>query len=161
MSSVPFSDHRYVCIEIKNKKIERGPGYWKFNNYLLKDPNFLTMMNQTIENYNLNNLHVTDAQMKWELLKLEIKQKSINFGIIRKRQQNKHAESLYAQLDECDKILGHSPENAETIEKRNKIKLELEIIEDERAKRIQNLARVKWIEEGEKKHSLLYETRKK
>ena len=150
MSSVPFSDHRYVSIEIKNKKIERGPGYWKFNNFLLKDKNFITMMNQTIENYHQNNVNRLDKQMKWELLKLEIKQKAINFGKIRKRQQSKQAEKLYAQLDEYDRTLGENPDNEEIIEKRNRIKLEVEIIEDERAKRIQNLARVKWIEQGEK-----------
>ena len=161
MISIPFSDHRYVCIDIKNKQIERGPGYWKFNNFLLKDQVFVTLMNELIDNSHTKHRDMQDKQKKWEILKYEIKEKSIEYGKKRKRDQNCRASTLYKQLDEHEKKLGTEPNNEEIISKRNKVKIELELIEDERTKRIQNLARIKWVEEGEKNTAYFMNLEKK
>lgn len=49
MHSVPFSDHRCIQTVIKCSQFERGPGYWSFNNNMLRDPDFVYMVNELID----------------------------------------------------------------------------------------------------------------
>lgn len=39
------SDHQLISIHLMLSEIPRGPGYWKFNQSLLNDPNFITKTN--------------------------------------------------------------------------------------------------------------------
>ena len=48
------TDHSLVNMNIKFSTIKRGSGYWKFNNELLKDEKFVTMIkNKIIETVKL------------------------------------------------------------------------------------------------------------
>ena len=42
------SDHCPIDLEIDFSKFQRGRGFWKFNNSLLKDPEYLTLINKVI-----------------------------------------------------------------------------------------------------------------
>lgn len=35
----PLSDHSLISVDLGNTQEKRGPGYWRFNNQLLQDPN--------------------------------------------------------------------------------------------------------------------------
>ena len=48
--SVASTDHRGCSVSVKFAEIERGPGYWKFNNSLLRDSIFVNQMNTVINN---------------------------------------------------------------------------------------------------------------
>ena len=39
-----FSDHSIPSIELDFRNFERGRGYWKFNNSLLKDPDYVEIV---------------------------------------------------------------------------------------------------------------------
>lgn len=54
--SNPYSDHRGVQLNIKSSDTQRGPGYYKFNNLLLKDSSFVSSMNSTIDDFSTANL---------------------------------------------------------------------------------------------------------
>ena len=43
------SDHSAIELEIDFSKFERGRGFWKFNSSLLQDPNYLTLIKDTIK----------------------------------------------------------------------------------------------------------------
>lgn len=43
------SDHSFVIVDIQLMEVQRGPGYWKFNNSLLRDRNFVHAANVIIE----------------------------------------------------------------------------------------------------------------
>ena len=68
--SVPFSDHRGCSISIQESDIKRGNGYWKFNNSLLQDINYIGKMNMFLDEYHGK---YEDAQLDWEILKIQIK----------------------------------------------------------------------------------------
>ena len=57
--SVPSSDHRGVSVWLRNANCARGPGYWKFNNSLLKDKTFIDNMNQIIDWFILDSVKKT------------------------------------------------------------------------------------------------------
>ena len=48
------SDHSSIELNIKIKTFVRGKGVWKFNCSLLKDPNFLTLINNMIDKVTIN-----------------------------------------------------------------------------------------------------------
>ena len=47
--SVPFTDHRAVSLDVCSSSFVRGPGYWRFNNSLLKEQAFIDKMNNLLE----------------------------------------------------------------------------------------------------------------
>ena len=43
-----YSDHCSIDLEIDFAKFQRGRGFWKFNNSLLNDPEYLTLIKEVI-----------------------------------------------------------------------------------------------------------------
>ena len=81
LNSFPTSDHRGVVAQIRLMKIHRGPGYWKMNNALLKESNYLDLVNKTIDEFNAKEeYHNVSGDLRWELLKLDIKETTINYS---------------------------------------------------------------------------------
>ena len=71
--SVTSTDHRGCSVLIKFAEIERGPGYWKFNNSLLKDLAYVSQINTLIDNHAAGLENKFDYQIQWELLKVKIR----------------------------------------------------------------------------------------
>ena len=50
-----------------------GPGYWKFNNNLLDDDNYMSLIKQVIADYKSNNpAEICNPQIRWNALKCVI-----------------------------------------------------------------------------------------
>ena len=83
------TDHSPLfCSFLSLSNISRGRGLWKFNNSLISNSNFVDEMKTLIQKviFSLeNDTYLTD-QVKWELLKYEIRKFAINFS--RKLAQN-------------------------------------------------------------------------
>ena len=70
--SVASTDLRGCSVLVKFAEIERGPGYWKFNNSLLKDSIFVNQMNAVIDNHTAGLDSKSDNQLEWKFLKMKI-----------------------------------------------------------------------------------------
>ena len=68
--SIASTDHRECSVLIKYAEIDRGPGYWKFNNSLLKYLAYVNRMNTLIDNHTAGLENKSDYQIEWELLKV-------------------------------------------------------------------------------------------
>ena len=149
MYSFASSDHRGVAMELKCHDQTRGPGFWKFNNALLKDINFVDKINNVITEFLAEHTD-TEADLKWELLKIQLKSEAIQYSkrIAIDKKNNKIL--LQSEFDQIDKSLARDPHNEDMIRNREAIRVKLEILEREAAKSAQTRARMKWIEEGEK-----------
>ena len=143
--SVPFSDHRGCYIHLKLTHLTRGPGYWKFPNHLLHDIDYVQEMNKLIESH-----AEEDPQTSWELLKAKIKSFSTTYSLKKSIEKRNKSVSLQNQLNDLDKMLSRDPKCEQSKNRREKIKLELEILEQTKARAAQVRARVAWIEKGEK-----------
>ena len=44
------TDHKTVNSRISSENLERGQGFWKFNNHLLHEPDYVDFMNKKIDN---------------------------------------------------------------------------------------------------------------
>ena len=83
------SDHSPVKIRLKSPYTVKGLGYWKFNNSLLDDNNFVQNMKQVIneiiplmDNYN-------DPRIGWEYLKLKMRGYARDIAIKNAKQRKK------------------------------------------------------------------------
>ena len=76
------SDHSPVTILIKpeDKQQKRGPGYWKFNNSLLENEDFVTKMSFIIKHAAEKHKDIADKRLYWEMLKMEIRIFAIRFA---------------------------------------------------------------------------------
>ena len=75
---VSCSDHKAIIAELNNLNFKRGPSQWQLNISLLNDTDYITFINNIIDNFLTFNTH-TSYQRLWELLKAEIKSSSIQF----------------------------------------------------------------------------------
>ena len=64
IQSVASTDHRGCSVLVIFAEIERGPGYWKFNNSLLKDTIFVNQINTVIDNHTAGLDSKSDNQLE-------------------------------------------------------------------------------------------------
>ena len=66
-------DHKAVKLKLNSPNNKRGPGLWKFNNSLLDDEGYPTLIR---ENYSLISekySRLEDKRLKWELVRMELR----------------------------------------------------------------------------------------
>lgn len=67
ISPHPLSDHSMLTLRVGIEELDRGPGYWRFNNTLLEDATFIQDMTahitSTIQNNSIENPNVA---WEWE-----------------------------------------------------------------------------------------------
>ena len=83
------SDHSPVTISLtaEDQGVPRGPGFWKFNNSLLENEEFVTKLKFLILNAKEKYREVTDKRLFWEMIKMERKEKEkrdTEFTLLRK-----------------------------------------------------------------------------
>ena len=148
--SVPMSDHRGCGIAILLSEIVKGPGYWKFNNSLLEDIDYVNQMNEVIDSVVTDYNTANQDQQSWELLKLRIKQFSIRYSRQKNLERKNELLNLYNELNDLDVVLSASPSSAVTQAKREQVKLKIEMTEQHKARSVQVRARARWLKKEEK-----------
>ena len=86
-----LSDHSPVCLSIKTSKgsFEKGANYWKFNKLLLRDAVFLEGLKKLIEEKKIEYSNM-DNQIKWELMKFEIRKFAMRYSKKVAREKKRH-----------------------------------------------------------------------
>ena len=144
------SDHSPILASfvISNNVSLRGPGLWKFNNSLVTNAKFVEEMNEhirkTISNFK-NDPNLCD-QMKWELLKYEIRSFSINFS----KNIAKQSRILQNNLEKKIKSLESNLDNDENFQEYTNAKNELETIYSKISEGIRIRSKSDWYQYGEK-----------
>ena len=69
-----FSDHSAITLSMSSvvTGTKSGPGFWKFNNSLLTDQNYLQMITTQIPEFVSKYQELTDKRLLWDLIKMEI-----------------------------------------------------------------------------------------
>ena len=143
------SDHKAVTVTLETGLFRRGPSYWKFNNALIKDPEFVSTLNQYIEDSLGENLS-EDKEIKWELLKVKMKAKIIQYCTHKSKAKQLAEKALVNELNILNKSILEQPDDLELARRYWETKKQLEIQEMARTRGAQTRARIKWIEQGEK-----------
>ena len=130
---------------------KRGKGYWKLNNSYLEHDEYqdgiIRIYDEIIAEY--------DQQVSlltlWDYFKLKIKQFSISYGIAQASKFNNACKQLELMLDQVDKDIAQSNAcSLDDIQRRRKLKEELDELYRKKSKGYQMRSRAKYVEDGER-----------
>ena len=159
------SDHSLVTLEIMKNEFKRDRQFWKFNNSLLKDKNYVHNIKELINNikrrysipvYNFDNfndipedelLFTISDQLFFETLLMEIRGKTISYSSYKKKIERETEEGILKEIKELEKDVENLAENVQRLEN---LKTELQSL---RSKKIEGMivrSKAQWISEGEK-----------
>ena len=145
-------DHKSIFLNIEIKReFARGPGLWKFNNTLLEDDNYKELIEFYYPQILVKYHEVTDKQLLWELIKMELRAKTIKYSKEKRSQLRNEEKALQEELQELDrKICNNDVFDQETLEKYESAKGKLKRIHDIRGKEAIFRSKTKWLEQGER-----------
>ena len=74
------TDHSpvYMDLSLDDIKLQKGNGFWKYNSSLNKDPVYKENLRNLIRVFLQENLDL-NKQLKWELLKYEVKKYTLSY----------------------------------------------------------------------------------
>ena len=149
------SDHSLITVDLNFITQERGKGYWKFNNSLLYDPEYVKKVketiNETVSSYRLpeNEAFSIDDQMLFEMIKLQVRGITISHSSYKKRLKEREENKIEKQTAKLQKVLDENPTNGLKEEIENK-KQQLKNIREIKLKGSMIRSRAKWNLQGEK-----------
>ena len=89
-----LSDHSFVQLEISISTFLRGKGFWKFNNALLYDNDYVTQLNEVLHKYDMEKSQDDPLDgLTWEHLKYHMQQKTIRYV------KDKHRERMLKKME--------------------------------------------------------------
>lgn len=147
ISPQPLSDHCTVSLEISLAETKRGPGFWRFDNTLLTDMEFIEAMRTHLVEVQLEAF--VSPNMRWEWIKYKIRSFTIHFSISRNRRRKNQVKDLEDRLEfiRREHDLTGSNDITEEVES---IKRELKEIYHHRAAAAIFKAKARWSQSGEK-----------
>jgi hypothetical protein len=147
-----------VSVSFQFHNQERGRGTWKFNNSLLYDPDYVTLVknciHEVILQYSVPTLDEDLAfsindQLLWEIIKMTIRGKTIAFASHKKREREKREKELEKNLENLYVSFNENP--TEIIRQNIDVnETELKNLREEKIKGLIIHAKAKWQVEGEK-----------
>ncbi len=157
--TVPMTDHRAVKITCESKELPRGPSYYKFNDSLLTNIQFLDTINNLIATLKIK-FKDFDPIDKWEIIKSNIKEKSMEFSKNLAKEKEETVIEVESRINHLERSLCLQPNNAKIIKDLNEEKLKYEIMLESKRKGAAIRSKSKWIENGERSTKFFFSLEK-
>ena len=157
------SDHSATVLKLSpTNEGERGRSYWKSNNSLLDDNNFIEGLRQKIQVYVLESSEASTPNARWDYLKYCMRQFSKKISIDKAKKRKARRLELESKVKEFEEQLTAASKD-QLINYYNKCKEELESLYDYIINGIILRSCATWYEKGEKstKYFLNLEKRNK
>ena len=89
--NAPESDHSTITLHLKSESLlqPKGPSFWKFNNSLLEDCEYVDKLREEVPLFKNKYSDVQNASLKWDLIKMEIRGFTIKFAKIKAKRRRK------------------------------------------------------------------------
>ena len=116
------TDHSLVLLKLDVGKFQKGRSYWKFNNSLLRDKEYIDCIKKVIEstilvyavdnqasNININNWPLQDIKFSiddslfFDVLLMEIRGKTISYASYKKKTEENKEKQLQEEIDKLEK----------------------------------------------------------
>ena len=146
------TDHSALYLKINDNAAtdNRGPSYWKFNNSLLRDGEFvLAMRQEIIKLKNNREAELADPRVWWEYMKYSIRKFYQNYSKKAAKERSRQIKELESKLNTLSALLADNPCN-ETLNNFESAKAELNNHYSYVTEGIIKRSRVQWYEKGEK-----------
>ena len=158
VSNVP--DHKFLHrgnpkLKLNSPNNQRGPGLWKFNNSLLDDERYVTLIRENHSSISEKYSELEDKRLKWELVKMELRGLTIPYAKTKAKTIRRKERDLQKRLSDLDQFIS-SASNADNHRAKhleaehNQLKQELCLISENTGKGSIVRPKTRWIDQGEK-----------
>ena len=165
------SDHSMPVLDIDFSRFQRGRGFFKFNNSLINDPEYVNIITEAIKNVTIqyaediydNNFLETatpeqlqtvtltiNPQLFLECLLLEIRGKTISYCAWQKKVKNGAHNLALHRLEMAELTSDRDPSNADLKRQMDMAREEVEEFSKKKAEGAMCRARINWQVHGEK-----------
>ena len=151
-----MTDHSAMYICLSTSKNERGKGYWKFNNTLLQEPEFITYLNNQIEK-EIAAADQMEADQRWDYLKKKIKVHSQRWTRTEGSKRKLIISQLLEHISDLENCMPLDYENTVLLEAS---KQDLNDLLEQQIQGVMFRTKSKWYEEGEKNTRYFYNLEK-
>ena len=140
------SDHSIIKLKTSLIENKRGPGYWKLNCSCLNNIDYVNEIKSVIRE-TLNDNRALDYALQWEMIKMNVRGKTIEFCSRIKKERENEINKLEAKLSRLLEQPAPSEEIESSIED-TRSKIEALVRQKTLGAKIRS--RIRWYEEGEK-----------
>ena len=141
------SDHSPVLMQIKLNPRAKGPGYWKFNTSLLRDPDYVEKVNKLLD---IELAQPFDSYKdKWELIKLMFRSSTLQYAARKKKARKNLQDALEHKLKLLEKELSEGSIFEDTLDQIRLVKHDLYEIQKQKTKGAIIHAKATWVSQGE------------
>ena len=158
-------DHNAIYISLSwVNETPRGPGFWKFNNTLLKDENYVATVWETYTNTLRYYEQVSDKRLLWELIKMEIRNTTISYTKHKAKMSRDRAKDIRQQLEQLDEIICKdffASDINQVLQCYESLKSELQSLYEDKGKHAMFRAKCRWVENGERPTKYFFNLEKK
>jgi hypothetical protein len=154
-SIAPCPDHKAVILSIRCSEKKRGRGYWKLNTSILAEEKYRNEIREIITNTikDHNDIENLDKGLIWELIKIRVKEFSIQYCCHRSKRNEIETKILESKLIMIDNDLKVNCNDEALKLSRKFIKEQLDAIYVRKGIGAQIRSKVQWVEEGERSTS--------
>ena len=124
-------------------------GIWKLNNSMLSDPEYISLIKETVQNAKSDTRNLSDKSLTWDFVKCKISTESITYTFRKQRKSIKELKLLTDCLAYLEELVSCTP-SLNQLEEISLLKQQIENIYAERAQGAIVRSRCKFIEEYEK-----------
>ena len=143
------TDHSLINLNIKLLEGQkRGRGYWKFNNSLLKDKDYIKIVKETIVEA-LSNNQFNNKRVLWDFIKCKIRTTTMIYSSEKAKSRNKREKEIWNMLLQLEENCNRT-NNQNTFTEYENCKTEWETIQLEKNNGAILRSKVRFAEEGEK-----------
>ena len=104
-SIAPDHNAIYISLFWYVNKTPRGPGFWKFNNTLLKDEKYAAIVWETYTNTLRYYEQVSYKRLQWEFIKMEIRNTTISYTKHKAKMSGDRPKDIRQQLGQLNEIV--------------------------------------------------------
>jgi hypothetical protein len=144
------SDHSLIEINFQShKQSDRGPSYWRFNSQLLRNKDFVTYMNNRIDEILDKHKDIENASLKWDVIKMEIRSSTICFSKKMAKANKDNINEVMIENSRLSKLLDKQADE-KVLKDFEATKLEIELYNNEKANGVLLRSKADWAELGER-----------
>ena len=148
----PETDHSAISLylQAKVKQQNRGPGFWKFNNSLLRDEAYVNELRKNVKLYKAKYESIGDKGLKWDLIKMEIRGFTVKYTKVKAKRRKNDESILQNKINELQLKLESNPNNSQYLNDLYAAKSSLQKIIHFKTKGAIFRSKVRWYDEGER-----------
>lgn len=141
-----FSDHRLISVSIHPHKIERGRGFWRMQTFILEREDFRIQLREYLTD-RIDNSHHLPHDIRWEFVKLGIREFSIQYCNQLRDQTQRLERELQKRLTELEEEIIDSLDSREEYYAIKRELLQIQLLASRQA---MLRSRMRWLGQGER-----------